>query len=96
MYIRSNITSNLIFIGNYFSSGAMFKRDERWLHGAYFNYSVYEDKDNKYVRLGCVEPRLRGKIHVMLCETSIYPTISRLSSSFVNSVVRNSGKYLPL
>jgi len=44
------------FISNYFSSGAMFKRGETWLHGAYPYYGVYEAKDGKYVSLGCVEP----------------------------------------
>ena len=44
------------FISNYFSSGAMFKKGETWLHGAYPYYGVYEAKDGKYVSLGCVEP----------------------------------------
>ena len=44
------------FIGNYFSSGAMFKRGETCLHGAYPYYGVYKAKGCKYVSLGCIEP----------------------------------------
>ena len=44
------------FISNHFSSGAMYKRGETWLHGAYPYYGAYEAKDGKYVSIGCVEP----------------------------------------
>ena len=44
------------FVGHYFSSGALLKRGETWLHGAYPYYGVYEAKDGKYVSIGCVEP----------------------------------------
>jgi len=44
------------FISNHFSNGAMYKRGETWLHGAYPYYGAYEAKDGKYVSIGCVEP----------------------------------------
>lgn len=44
------------FISQYFSRGALFKKGETWLHGAYPYYGVYEAKDGKYVSIGCVEP----------------------------------------
>lgn len=44
------------FLGDYLSSGAVMKRGETFLHGAYPYYGVYEAKDGKYVSIGCVEP----------------------------------------
>jgi len=40
----------------YFLHGAVPKRGETMLHGAYPYYGVYETKDGKYISIGCVEP----------------------------------------
>lgn len=40
----------------YFLAGAVPKRGETWLHGAYPYYGVYETKDGKYITIGCFEP----------------------------------------
>jgi len=40
----------------YFLQGAIPKRGETMLHGAYPYYGAYETKDGKYISIGCVEP----------------------------------------
>jgi len=62
----------------YFLHGAIPKRGETMLHGAYPYYGVYETKDGKYISIGCVEPhfwenlcRLIGKEEYIPYQVSI-------------------------
>lgn len=55
-YADGVMTLITMFLSKYFTNGAMFKRGETFLHGAYPYYGVYEAKDGKYISIGCVEP----------------------------------------
>jgi Predicted acyl-CoA transferases/carnitine dehydratase len=84
------------FISNYFSSGAMFKKGETWLHGAYPYYGVYEAKDGKYVSLGCVEPWFWENLCRALGKEEYIPYHVSPEHFLHKPEVRNGRKYLPL
>jgi crotonobetainyl-CoA:carnitine CoA-transferase CaiB-like acyl-CoA transferase len=55
-YMDGAISLMTWFTCSYFLDGAMLKKGESWVHGAYPYYGVYETKDGKYITIGCIEP----------------------------------------